>query len=125
MTDNHISNDHFIEEHDGSITYFTNKNHSTNSATINTDTPSFMLTMKCPSNLKDKVDGMGISYSYLVDNNITEQTEYTYPTSSENIVWKGFTDKSGQFIAKVFYYSQNSDNSYDIKYEESIVIDIE
>ena len=51
--------------------------------------------------------------------------EYTYPASSGNVIWKGYTNKPGQFIGRVFFYSDNEDGFYNIIYEESIVIDIE
>lgn len=129
-----ISNDMFIEGHDGSITYFTSttpivpkaeEEGSEKVVTVDTEQPAFLLSMKLPVDITDKVDGMGISCSYLIENNIVASSEYTYPASYGDTLWRGFVDKPGQFIGKVFYYSENGDGSYDIIFEESIILNIE
>lgn len=129
-----ISNDMFIEGHDGSITYFTSKTPVVPKAeeesgekvvTVDTAQPAFILSMKLPVDVTAKVDGMGISCFYLIGNNIAASLEYTYPASYGDTLWKGFVDKPGQFIGKIFYYSENGDGSYDKIFEESIVLNIE
>lgn len=134
VSDCDISENLFIEGHDGSIIYFTSKApvaseaeevSSDKSITADTEKPAFILSMELPADISEKVDGMGISCSYLIGNDIAASVEYTYPASFGDTLWKGFVDKPGQFVGKIFYYSENTDGSYDTIYEESIVINIE
>lgn len=133
VSDCDISENLFIEGHDGSIIYFTSKASvapqaeevsGDKSISADTEQPAFILSMEPPADISEKVDGMGISCSYLIGNDIAASVEYTYPASFGDTLWKGFVDKPGQFVGKIFYYSENTDGSYDTIYEESIVINI-
>ena len=116
----------FTEGHDDSITYYKSvKSISETAENSGTDLPAFALRMDFPSDMTEMVDGVGVSCSYLDDKNVAASVEYTYPASSGNVIWKGYTNKPGQFIGRVFFYSDNEDGFYNIIYEESIVIDIE
>lgn len=121
-----ISEDMFTKGLDGSITYYKSVDSiASKTAEDSEDLPAFALSMKLPSNIKEKVDGVGVSCSYIIGENVVSSVEYTYPASSGDVTWKGFANKPGEFVGRVFFYNENDDGSYNNIYEESIVINIE
>lgn len=89
-----ILDDMFTEGHDGSITYYK----SIQSIAVEdngTEHPAFAIRMELPSDITEKVDGVGVSCSYLEGKNVAASVEYTYPASSGNVIWKGYVNKPG------------------------------